>query len=168
MKIKALCSPPIKNGTQPDFSSQRNFRRGFDNSFISEKMALFIMSRIAHLENRLEDDASRFRKGAKGFLESLLNGKRKVSIGCINADVPKDFTVTPYIVVESSDPEDSKQKRMEKLSEIWVRFARKDLEFLKKMKVKFFQDLPVSTLEQKELLMIKECGMFSRYFDRID
>ncbi len=79
----------------------------------------------------------------------------------------EDLTVVPYLIVEASDPEPSKQKTIDALSEIWAGFAKKDLQFLKEMKAKFFQGSPLSPEEQKNLLMMKECGKFSRYYDRI-
>ncbi|MBD3397479.1 hypothetical protein GF412_00120 [Candidatus Micrarchaeota archaeon] len=167
MKNRVLRSPPGKNSPEPDFSEQSNFRHKSGKPFISEKLALSIRSRIAHLENRLAGNASRFREEAKGFIDALLKSSRNVSIGCQNPNLSKDFTVSPYIIVETSDPEPSKKKLIEALSEIWAGFAKKDLEFLRKMEVKFSQGIPVSSEEQKRLLMIKECGKFSRYYDRI-
>ncbi|MFP3949933.1 MAG: hypothetical protein ACLFUZ_02450 [Candidatus Micrarchaeia archaeon] len=167
MKNRVLRSLPGKNSPEPDFSGQSNFRHKSGKPFISEKLALFIMSRIAHLENRLVGDGSRFREEARGFINTLLNSNKKVSIGCQNLNAPKDLTITPYIVLESKDPEPLKQRTIDALSEIWAGFAKKDLEFLGKMRVKFFQGIPLSSEEQKNLLMIKECGKFSRYYDRI-
>lgn len=149
-------------------SEAGKFRTENGKRYISDSMAIVILSRIAFLENRLESRGKRFDAEFKSFVRMLFETGKAKAVEFGGDEDRKLLAAAPYVRVSADDPPEEKERKMDTLAMFCMDSADAEMYFLSNMKRKFFQRIEVTDAEAKILREIEENMSYSRYFKMIE
>lgn len=158
----------ILPGLPKEFAKIGKFRNNGGKRYIAENMTLFILSRRAFLEKKLEGDGGLFRKEIKKFIRTLFDEGKATAVEFGNKEDMELLAAPPYALASASDAPEKREMNIDTIANFCMLGAESDLDFLSEMKRKFFQQLPVSEVEEKRLKEMEQNQSYSRYFHTIN
>ncbi len=154
----------ILPGLPKAFAGIRNFRNKDGKTYLTERMASFILSRRAFLDKRLENRGKLFRKEMISFINALFDGGKATAVEYGNKEDLEFLTTPRYALVSANDRPETREGKIGAIATYCMSGADGDHSFLDEMKLKFFQNLPVSENEVTQLKEMEQNQNYSRYF----
>ena len=158
----------ILPGIPKEFAKLGMFCGKGGKRYIAENMTLFILSRRAFLEKRLDGSGGLFREEIKKFIRTLFDEGKATAVEFGDMEEMQLLAAPPYGLASASDAPEKREINIDIVANFCRLGAESDLDFLNNMKMKFFQHVPVSETEEKRLKEMEQDPSYSRYFRTIN